>query len=177
MTRIRRRTVPRADASTGEGAGGPASESEDVSVRKRLTVDGRILANLNSRGRSKMTDGIKVSREALGDDAAALEAVFAGGLLFGAVIPGGGVFEGGEFEDDDFFDCGTFQDLVATMDGAKFGGMLLKTGRNQLSIFVQLGFIAGFFPGEYDVCGQGILLGVGASFEIPMTKIMARNSI
>jgi hypothetical protein len=59
---------------------------------------------------------------------AAPEAVFASRLIFGAVIPGGGVLEGGEFEDDDFFDCGTFQDLVATMDGGKFAGMLLKAG-------------------------------------------------
>jgi hypothetical protein len=87
--------------------------------------------------------------------------VFASRLIFGAVIPGGGVLEGGEFEDDDFFDCGTFQDLVATMDGAKFGGMFLKASRNELSIFIQLVFIAGFLSGEYDVGGQGILLGVG----------------
>jgi hypothetical protein len=52
--------------------------------------------------------------------------VFAGGLIFGAVLPGAGVFEAGEFEDDDFFDCGTFQDLVATMDSAKFAGCFCK---------------------------------------------------
>jgi hypothetical protein len=65
---------------------------------------------------------------------------------------------------------------VATLDGAKFGGMLLKAGRNELSIFVQLVFIAGFFPGEYDVGGQGIF-GVGAFLKIPMTKIVAPRSI
>jgi hypothetical protein len=52
--------------------------------------------------------------------------VFAGGLISGAELPGAGVFEAGEFEDDDFFDCGTFRDLVATMDGAKFAGMFLQ---------------------------------------------------
>jgi hypothetical protein len=51
------------------------------------------------------------------------------------VIPGGGVFEAGEFEDDDFFNCGTFWDWVATMDGAKFGGMFLKAGRGELAAF------------------------------------------
>jgi hypothetical protein len=124
-----------------------------------------------------LTTGSRLSREALGDDAAALEAVFAGGLLFGAVIPGGGVFEAGEFEDDDFFDYGTFQDLVATMHGAKFGGMLLRADRNELAVFVQPGFTAGFLAGEDHLCGQGILLAVGASFQIPMTKIMERKSI
>jgi len=69
-------------------------------------------------------------------------------------------------------DCGTFQVLVATLDGAKFAGMLLKAGRDQLAVFVQPGFIAGFLAG-----GQGILLGVGASFQIPMTKLMERKSI
>jgi hypothetical protein len=93
------------------------------------------------------------------------------------VIPGGGVLEGGEFADDDFFDCGAFQDSVAAVDGAKFGGMLLKAGRDELAVFVQPGFIAGLLAREDHVCGQAILLGVGASFQIPMTKIMARKSI
>jgi hypothetical protein len=98
-------------------------------------------------------------------------------LIFGALIPGLGVFEGGEFEDDDSFDCGTFQDSVATMDGAKFGGMLLQAGRDERAVFVQPGFIAGSLAGEYHVCGQAIFLGVGAAFQIPMTKITERKSI
>jgi hypothetical protein len=98
-------------------------------------------------------------------------------LIFGAVLPGAGVFEGGEFDDDDFFDCGTFQYLVATMDGAKFGGMFLQAGRDELALFVQPGFTASFPAGEDHVCGQASLLGVGASFQIPMAKIMAGKSI
>jgi hypothetical protein len=78
---------------------------------------------------------------------AAREALLAGGLIFGAVNPGGGVLERGEFEADDFFDCGSFQNFVATMDGAKFAGVLLPAGRDKLSVFVQPGFIAGFLAG------------------------------
>jgi hypothetical protein len=52
--------------------------------------------------------------------------------------------EGGEFEDDDFFDCGTFRNFVATMNGAKFAGVLLQAGRDKLSAFLQAGFIAVF---------------------------------
>jgi hypothetical protein len=70
--------------------------------------------------------------------------VLAGGLLFGAVIPGGGVFEGGEFEDDDFFDCGTFQDLVATMDGAKFGGILFESWPGRAGGIRSAGIHCGF---------------------------------
>jgi hypothetical protein len=69
----------------------------------------------------------------------------------------------GEFEDDDFFDCGTFQNFVATMDGAKFGGVLLPAGRDKPSVFVQPGFIAGFLSREYYLGGQGMLLEVGGS--------------
>jgi hypothetical protein len=56
----------------------------------------------------------------------------------------GGVFEGGEFEDYDFFDCGTFQDLVASLDGAKFGG-LFKATRTSWRYSLSLGIGRGFF--------------------------------
>ena len=84
--------------------------------------------------------------------------MFASRLIFGAVIPGGGVLEGGEFENDDFFDCGTFQNFLATMDGAKFGGMFLKAGRDQLAVFVQPGFIAVFSRVRITYAGKGFSL-------------------
>jgi len=48
----------------------------------------------------------------------------------------GGVFEGGEFEDYDFFDCGTFQDLVASLDGAKFG-RVVQSYADELAALVE----------------------------------------
>jgi len=64
-----------------------------------------------------------------------LEAGLAGRLVFGPVISGG-VFESGEFEDYDFFDCGTFQDLVASLDGAKFG-RVVQSYADELAALVE----------------------------------------
>jgi hypothetical protein len=73
--------------------------------------------------------------------------------------------------------CGTFQNFVATVDGAKFGGMFLKAGRDELAVFFPPGFIAGFFAGEDHVSGQGILPGVGAFSQKRTIEARDRGSI
>jgi hypothetical protein len=97
-----------------------------------------------------VTNGARLGGEAFGDDAAvvaATEAVCASRLIFGAVIPGSGVLEGGEFEDNDLFDCETFQNFVATMDGAKIWQGAFESWP-ELAVDIHSTRVhCGFFPG------------------------------
>ena len=79
----------------------------------------------------------------------ALEAVFAGGLILRAMIPGLRVFIAGELKDEDLLERGPLQDFLTTVAGAKNNRVFLETGGSQLLILIQLSLISGLFARNY----------------------------
>jgi hypothetical protein len=77
----------------------------------------------------------------------------------------------GEFEGDDFFDCGTFQNFVATMDGAKFAGMFLKAGRDEMAVSFRRDSLRVFSRVRTTYAGKGFSLQWERSAKIERSKL------
>jgi hypothetical protein len=98
-----------------------------------------------------------VLRLALGDDetvVSGLEAMLACGLIFRTFLPSLGLIVGRKLEDNDFFNCGTFQNFMTPMNGAKNSGVLLETGRSQLFVLLHLSCVPSPFARNDNVSGH-----------------------
>jgi hypothetical protein len=101
-----------------------------------------------------------LGRYALSENATivpALETVLAGGLILRAVVPSVRRFVAGKFKDDNVLALGTFENFRAPMNRKKFNRMLLKSGRSQFPVLVQLGRIASLFTNDYGVGGHNFI--------------------